>query len=368
MRRALLYFALTCVVVLGTVGGLAWFVDRYPDRAHAGDGSTVALTVRKGEALPELATDLAGHGLIAHPLLFRLYVTRAGRAGRLLPGDYTLANNLTPREVLAALTTPQPAPEVPVTIPEGKNILFVAQALEAAGIAPAADVLKAARDPDVVSALGAPGPTLEGYLFPDTYELTPGTPAVTALGEMVAHQKQVWTGLLASHGADIDALGKTYGFDEKAIVTMASIVEKETGNPDERPMVAAVFLNRLRLPSFQPKLLQTDPTILYGCTALVTLSAACQSYQTNVTTKNDERIHRLQLTDPDNPYNTYTHAGLPPGPISNPGLASYLAVLQPDNDQYLYFVAKNDGSGTHYFSKTKAEHLAAVQKYQLGGN
>jgi UPF0755 protein len=137
---------------------------------------------------------------------------------------------------------------------------------------------------------------------------------------------------------------------------MASIVEKETGQPVERPRIASVFLNRLRFGSFQPKLLQTDPTIIYGCTVPTEKSAACEQFE--------GRIRRIHLQDQDNVYNTYTHEGLPPGPISNPGRAALEAVLAPEKSRYLYFVARNDG--THQFSKTRKEHEAAVDKYIRG--
>jgi UPF0755 protein len=118
-----------------------------------------------------------------------------------------------------------------------------------------------------------------------------------------------------------------------------------------------VFINRLHMPAFSPKLLQTDPTIIYGCTIATPRSAACGKW--------DGRIRRIQLDDRDNPYNTYTHEGLPPGPISNPGRAALEAVLAPDHTPFLYFVARNDG--THQFSRTVAEHNAAVVKFQRGG-
>ena len=133
---------------------------------------------------------------------------------------------------------------------------------------------------------------------------------------------------------------------------MASLVEKETAQPAERPRIAGVFLNRLKLPTFVPHRLETDPTIVYGCTVPVKKSAACKKFE--------GRIRKMHLTDEDNPYNTYTHEGLPPGPISNPGRAALEAVLKPDATPYLYFVSKNDG--THYFSKTRAEHEAAVEQ------
>ena len=174
---------------------------------------------------------------------------------------------------------------------------------------------------------------------------------------MVRRHRQVYEELRNAHAKGVQDLKKTLGFDDAQIVTLASIVEKETGQPQERPRIAQVFINRLRFPTFVPKLLQTDPTIIYGCTVATPRSAACQKW--------DGRIHRIQLDDHENPYNTYTHEGLPPGPISNPGRAALEAVLAPDKTPFLYFVARNDG--THQFSRTVAEHNAAVVKFQRGG-
>jgi UPF0755 protein len=144
-------------------------------------------------------------------------------------------------------------------------------------------------------------------------------------------------------------------------VVLASIVEKETGRPEERPRIAQLFINRLVNPKFQPKLLQTDPTIIYGCTVAPVFigkaSDACSQWKGN--------IQYIHLYDKDNPYNTYTHEGLPPSPICNPGRAAMSAVMKPDGGPFLYFVAKNDG--THYFSTTREEHEAAVVRYQRGG-
>jgi UPF0755 protein len=182
-------------------------------------------------------------------------------------------------------------------------------------------------------------------------------PAARALIPLVRRHRQVFGELRAAHAKGAVDLKRTLGFDDHKIVVLASIVEKETGRGEERPRIAQVFINRLRFPTFVPKLLQTDPTIVYGCTVATPRSAACLKW--------DGRIRRIQLDDRENPYNTYTHAGLPPGPISNPGRAALEAVMAPDGTPFLYFVAKNDG--THQFSRSVAEHNAAVVKYQRGG-
>ncbi len=143
---------------------------------------------------------------------------------------------------------------------------------------------------------------------------------------------------------------------DRELVVLASIVEKETGAPEERSRVASVFYNRLLSPAFPSRRLETDPTIRYGCTIPTVKSKACQAWDPA------GRLHTAQLEDVDNLYNTYRHAGLPPGPISNPGAASFEAVMAPESTDFLFFVAKDER--THVFSKTLAEHQRWVDKYQ----
>jgi UPF0755 protein len=202
-----------------------------------------------------------------------------------------------------------------------------------------------------------PGPTIEGYLFPDTYRFRPGTEAKRVLTHLVRQSQRVIAELVKTHKAQVDKLREQFKFDEHQIVVMASMVEKETAAEEERPRIAGVFYNRMRLATFVPHLLQTDPTIVYGCTVPVEKSDACKKYE--------GRIRRIQLEDKNNPYNTYTHEGMPPGPISNPGRAALEAAIAPDATPFLYFVSKNDG--THHFSTTRAEHEKAVTKYQRNG-
>ena len=295
--------------------------------------------------------------MVTQPTLFRLYANHRGVAGKMKAGSYKLASSMTPKQVVDQLVTGAKDEEVTVKIPEGKNIADVAQALEEAGVCGAADALRAARDSSLVRELGLPGPTLEGYLFPDTYKFRPHTPARKAVTAMVNHFKKVYADVRAKHEKGARDLEKLYAFGDREIVILASIVEKETGSREERPKIASVFLNRLHLASFKPKLLQTDPTIIYGCTVPELKSDACKKF--------DGRIRRVHLDDKDNPYNTYTHEGLPPGPISNPGRASLEAVYAPESTQFLYFVSKNDG--THVFAKSQKEHEANVDKYQRHG-
>jgi UPF0755 protein len=346
MGIGLAAFAVAAFVVLG-----------YPRAPHRRDDQRVVkVVIARGMNSGAIARTLAEHDLLDHPSWFRIYVNEQGAARRIRAGQYQLRPSMTPRQLLDTLLAGAPEEEVPVTIPEGRNILEVARLLEEAGVCPRVDAERALRDPTLRNQLGVPGESLEGYLYPDTYLFKPGTPAPKVLARMVKHSKEIYAALKAQHAAGVAALRKTLNFDDAQIMTLASLVEKETAQPDERPRIAGVFLNRLRLATFRPHLLQTDPTIVYGCTVPVDKSPACQLFE--------GRIRRIHLDDHDNPYNTYTHEGLPPGPICNPGREAILAVMAPETTPYLYFVSRNDS--THQFSRTRAEHELAVDRYQKG--
>ena len=357
MKRALIAFLFTSalgVIALAVVARTAW---RYGDRPGGTAVGRITVEIPNGATAGDVAARLKDAGLIGNPTIFRLYAGQRGVAGRFKAGRYEITAPATPKQILDTLVKGAADELVTVVIPEGKNLQEVAEILASAGVAGKAELTAKASDPAFAAELGLPGNTLEGYLFPDTYKLRPHSTPARALIPLVRRHRQVWTELRAAHAKGALELKKTLGFDDHRIVVLASIVEKETGRPEERPRIAQVFINRLHMPTFTPKLLQTDPTIIYGCTVATQRSAACQKW--------DGRIRRIQLDDKDNPYNTYTHEGLPPGPISNPGLAALEAVLAPDHTPFLYFVAKNDG--THQFSRTVAEHNAAVVKYQRGG-
>ncbi|MDB4969903.1 MAG: Endolytic murein transglycosylase [Myxococcales bacterium] len=353
-KKAAKIVALTVLLLLAVVGGVAWQAIRYPESSPGGEPREAKLSVEKGMTLAEIARRLHAGGLIDHPSWFRFYANERGLAQKIRAGQYTLSSKMTPHQLLDRLVEGVPVEEVAVTIPEGKNMVQVAELLDAAGVSNKDEALKAMRDPAFVRSLGVPNGTLEGYLYPDTYRFRPGSPAQKVLAHLVKRSQDVLALLEKQHADGVAMLKKQYQFTSREIVLMASLVEKETAQPAERPRIAGVFLNRLRLPTFVPHRLETDPTIVYGCSVPVKKSAACQKFE--------GRIRKMHLTDKDNPYNTYTHEGLPPGPISNPGRAALEAVLAPDATPFLYFVSKNDG--THYFSKTRAEHEAAVNKYQ----
>lgn len=220
-----------------------------------------------------------------------------------------------------------------LVVPEGRNMFEIAAAAEQIGLFKASLFLEAARAPGLIRDLDPRAPTLEGYLFPDTYKLSRRTTPDRLCRIMTAKFREVWRTLRVTAGAH-------------DTVTLASLVEKEGKLPDERPRIAAVFQNRLRI----GMKLDCDPTTIYA-------ALLGERYRGT--------IHQSDLHS-DDPYNTYRHAGLPPGPIANPGLASIRAVLDPSASDALYFVLRPGGSGAHEFSNNIAAHEAATEKYRRG--
>ncbi|MGV1100119.1 endolytic transglycosylase MltG [Thiovibrio sp. JS02] len=253
---------------------------------------------------------------------------------RLKAGEYLFRAGQTHYEVLLALASGSSV-RWPLTIPEGASIYQIADLLAAGGWGEREQILALVRDQELLEKYGAQGDSLEGYLFPDTYHLARGQGVAEIIGMMAERGRQV-------RGQLGDLADNPFGLTSHEVLTLASIVEKETALPAERPLIARVFLNRLQ----KRMRLQTDPTVIYGLT----------DFDGNLTRKN--------LRQPT-PYNTYVIKGLPPGPIANPGREAIEAVLRPAEGNYLYFVSKNDGS--HYFSATLAEHNRAVYKFQKSG-
>jgi len=223
-----------------------------------------------------------------------------------------------------------------VSLPEGFTAVQIADRLAAAELVDRDAFLARVRDPATAVALGVEGDSLEGYLFPETYRFARGLAPQDVARAMVEQFHRVWR--------DLEPRARERGLSMREVVTLASIIEKETGVAGERPLIASVFLNRMR----QGMRLETDPTVIYGIADF------------------DGNLRRRDLENAANPYNTYRIAGLPPGPIASPGAAALRAVVEPAQTSFLYFVSRNDGS--HTFSTTYAEHLAAVNRYQRGGS
>jgi UPF0755 protein len=294
----------------------------------------IVVVIPNSTGLSAIERILADHQVIRDDPRFFMLAVLTGAATRLRAGEYAFAPGQNPLEVIDLLQKGKVLLR-PVTIPEGTDMAEVGNILAAADSR--LDLhrfLDLAHDPKMLESLGINEKSLEGYLFPDTYYLSRGQQSeAEIITMMVQRHFKVYNEIRERAGNNIP------GLTHHEIVTLASIVEKETGNPEERPLVASVFLNRLA----RNMRLQADPTVRYGLPdAAGPLSAA-------------------ELKN-SNPYNTYMVFGLPPGPITNPGKASLEAVVFPAQTDYLYFVAKDDKS--HYFSTTLAEHNKAVSAYR----
>ena len=284
-----------------------------------------------GASTTTMATLLADAGVVRSRWDF-LLARLTGRFRVLQAGEYRFDRPATAREVAGRIARGDIF-YYELVVPEGKNMFEIAAAAEQLGIFPASRFLAAARDPGLIRDLDPNAPTLEGYLFPDTYKLSRHTTPERLCRIMTAKFREAWRSLDTAASAH-DA------------VTLASLVEKEGKLPDERPRIAAVFRNRLRI----GMKLDCDPTTIYAALLGDRYRGA---------------IHRSDL-DSDDPYNTYRHAGLPPGPIANPGMASMRAALAPSDSDALYFVLRPGGSGAHEFSSNIAAHEAAAEKYRRG--
>lgn len=328
----------------------------YPDTPHAGSAQPIAVPIERGMSFPRIASLLHERGVIDKPRWFRLYAMQRGVTTKVRSGDYELRGDMTPRQILDELLAGVEEESVRVTIPEGLHMLEIFELIAKAGVAPAAELEKVARDPAFLSAHGIDGDTADGYLFPDTYQFRVPSRPEQVLDTMITQHRLVWDRIRREHAKDIDQMRRKLGWSDRDILVMASIVEKEAAVDSERPRIAQVFINRLTSPSFTPRNLDTDPTIRYGCMIPLTKSEGCRKWDPT------QRLRRAQLDDKDNPYNTYQHEGLPPGPICNPGEAALRATVNPDGSNFFYFVARNDG--THVFSRTRQEHERAVDEFQ----
>ncbi len=287
--------------------------------------------IRTGETLEAISHKLSNANVVRSPRMFRWAAALSARDRSIRSGVYRFTGRLTLPAVLAVLATG--GEQKMVTIPEGLATAQVAELLERHGLGAREEFLELARDPDFVSSVGIRADNLEGYLFPDTYSLTEAMTPREILALMVRRFHEVV-------GPEIQPRAAELGMTLAEVITLASIIEKETGDPNERPLVSAVFHNRLVLG--MP--LQSDPTVAYA------LGRA------------GSKLSKEDLAHP-NAYNTYVRPGLPPGPIANPGLASIRAALNPASSRALFFVSRNDG--THEFSSTLAAHNRAVARYQL---
>lgn len=316
-----------CIVVAGA--GF-WF-HRYATMPVGVSETPVTVLIKPGQSFSEIVTQLQNAGIVRHAKRFRwlAYLSRDER--RVRAGEYLLRASMSPGAVLDTLVRGKCLLHE-VFVPEGTTVFKIGQILEGAGLVSLEAFLERTSDPDFLKDLGVGGDTFEGYLFPETYRFTKGISAEHITRKMVFQFRSVFTPAWT-------ARARVMGLTVHEVVTLASIVEKEAATAGERPLIAAVFFNRLK----RGMRLESDPTVIYGI----------KDFDGNLTRKDLETL---------TPYNTYQITGLPPGPIANPGRACIEAVLYPAEHPLLYFVSKNDG--THHFSRTLAEHNAMVDRYQ----
>jgi UPF0755 protein len=356
-------FRIALGVVAGTVA-IALIVSvvllkqalSYPTKAHKGQGGEVSVEIRSGMSFPTIAEALHEKGVVDKPLWFRLYAMHRGATTKVRKGAYTLRDNMTPEEVLDELLKGVKEETVRVTIPEGRHFLEVFDIIDEAGVADKNALIGLARDGEFLRGLGIGAETIEGYLLPETYDFAKPTKPERVIKKMVQEHRKVWAELRQKHQKSVAKLSKKLEWSEHDLLIMASIVEKEAVVDEERSRIAQTFINRLVSPKFVPHRLDTDPTIRYGCMVPEIKSEPCKKWDES------QRLRRAQLDDKDNPYNTYQHEGLPPGPICNPGREAIEATMTPDGSNYFFFVSRNDG--THVFSATRAQHERAVDKFQ----
>lgn len=381
-RVALAVVIGSVLIVVGIVAYLLHGALAYPDHQHAGSGKEIEVEIKSGMSFPQVSKLLAQKHLIDRPTWFRLYAMWEGDTTNIKPGKYVIKDNLAPKEVLHIIVTGVKEITITVTLPEGKNMLeyfdLIAKACPKGmvetpekacpHIATAAELEAVGRDKDFLASHAIVGDTVEGYLFPDTYEFRVGEKPRHVLDRLVERQQEVWHDIITKNPKDTAKLKDKMHWTDRDILTMASIVEKEAVAQSERPKIAKVFINRLTKPDFKPRRLETDPTIRYGCLVPEKKTTACIAWNEPCAKQGlppgCDRLHRAQLDDDDNAYNTYRHEGLPPGPIANPGRSSIEAVIMPDANDYLYFVAKSPTE--HAFSKTLEEHQKNVEKYMKG--
>jgi UPF0755 protein len=332
VKRLFLFLALLLILV--AAAGF-WFYRSLEQPYRGFTEAEVFVEIPPGSSTATMARRLADAGVVPNTVAFRaaVWVRKAGR--RLQAGESRFDRPATPMEVVDRIARGDVFLRS-ITFREGLTIRQMAALYEEKGFGPAGDFVKAASRPDRIRGLDPEAPDLEGYLFPNTYALPRRATAETLVDRMVAEFEKVLS-------PELRAQATARGLSMRELVTLASIVEKETGAAQERPLVSAVYTNRLRIGMG----LQCDPTVIYA------LERAGRY---------DGNIRRADLSI-DSPYNTYRYPGLPPGPIAAPGRASLEAAANPASVPYLYFVSRNDGS--HVFASTLDEHNRNVRQFQI---
>lgn len=325
---------------------VVWLLLGYPMRRTARHGRTEWITVHRDMTVVEVASLMSSHRFVDDEFLFATYARVLGAEGRMREGAVYLTDGLNPREVLQRVATGFGTSTVRITVPEGFTRFDIADRLARFGVVGRDEFLRATEDVTLLRELGIEGPTAEGYLFPDTYDLGIGTSAPLVVRRFVRDFHARVDGVLA-------ATAGTPALTARQVLILASMVEKEAQARAEQTIIAGVFMNRLRDATM--KRLESDPTAAYGCKENPRLAPSCATFD-------GRHVTAAMTRDAANPYNTYRREGLPPGPICSPGLPAIRAALAPAAHDYLFFVAS--GGGRHRFTRTFAEHNVAVDAYR----
>jgi len=348
-RKYLKFFVTGLLLVFALcAAAFVWLLFVYPKRPGQGTSEEKRMVLPRAKDLWHLAQDLEAHGVVEHALPWMLYARLRGAGGRLRYGAVYLNGRMTAGEVLRHVASGFGTAYARVVVPEGFDRFRIAERMEERRVCPREAFIQASVDPHLLRSLQIDAQSVEGYLFPDSYQFPMDSSCAHVIKTLVETWRRRMLPLLTQQADGMAQLHRDLRWELHDVLTLASIVEKEVTQSRERPIVAGVFLNRLRDRQFRPKRLQSDPTVTYGCLVDPQLYA-CMTGKKSIT--------RAMLADSTNRYNTYRIEGLPPGPICNPGVASILAVLKPAKHNYLYFIANDKGA--HIFSATLAEHNRA---------
>jgi UPF0755 protein len=336
MRKLLLILVVVVLVLAvgaGLVASVVWGRLNEPYKGYAAAEQLV--DIPQGSGTNEIGRRLVEGGVVRDLFIFRAALWWAARDRSLKAGEYRFAQPMSASQVVDKLARGDVHARR-ITFPEGLTIIDMSRIYEQRGFGPASEFVAAAGRAELIETVDPLAPDLEGYLYPETYAIPRGTPATKLVALMVERFRAAYTD-------DLKTQADAQGLTARQVVTIASLVEKETAQEQERALVAAVYRNRMKLGMG----MQADPTVIYA------LQKAG---------KYDGNIRRADLQF-DSPYNTYKYAGLPPGPIASPRKASLEAALAPADVPYIYFVSRNDG--THVFASTLAEHNKNVREFQI---
>jgi UPF0755 protein len=333
LTRVLVYLSVPALVAFTTFITLRSIFEHPID---ASDTTTQSIEIARDSTLSTVAAELENRGFVKYGWALRYAGRVSKKDSKIVAGEYEIRRSMSVVELLNAITSGKPI-ERKIIIREGVSIREIGQIVESAGLLKKADFNQALTERTLIKSSGSDNGELEGYLFPETYLFSRPITAREVIIRMLKVGLEHWSISFSDRAAQL-------GMTRHQIMTLASIIEKESGDRSEQPTIASVFHNRLK----QQIPLQSDPTVIYG-----------------MGNQFDGNLTRAHLETPT-PYNTYTITGLPPGPICNPGDSAINAALYPAETPYLFFVA--DGSGRHVFSTTLEEHNAAVTQYQIRPN